>query len=85
MQRILIALAGGAIALTLSACSVGMGMGGHGGHGHGGPHARGPMDKYAVSYKPYETTRTVKCPVCSGAGSIQKVYRCYPTHAHTGP
>lgn len=74
-----------AIPLALWGCAVGAGVGlPHGGH-HGG-HAGG-TDHYDVQYQPYDTVKTVRCPVCGGAGTLQKVYHCHPNPAyqHVGP
>ena len=68
-----------AIPLALWGCAIGAGVGPVMGHGHGPSPA---TDHYDVQYQPYDTVKTVRCPVCGGAGTLQKVYHCHPNPAY---
>ena len=82
------------LSMVLWGCHMGMGPrgGGHYGHnghnGHNGHHgAPGPTDHYAVQFAPYQDVQTVKCPVCSGSGQLQRPYICQPApvNPHISP
>lgn len=68
-----------AIPLALWGCAIGAGVG----PVHGGHHGPSPAtDHYDVQYQAYDTVKTVRCPVCGGAGTLQKVYHAHPSPAY---
>ena len=75
LRRILL---GTVAAIPLALWGCGFGVGAPYGPAHGGP----PTDHYDVQYQPYDTVKTVRCPVCGGAGTLQKVYHCHPNPAY---
>lgn len=88
VRKVLLGAAAVSVSLVLWGCQFGIGpRGGHHNGHHGGHGHAPPSDHYQVEYAPYETVKTVKCPVCGGAGTIQKPYVCHPVpyHQHVSP
>lgn len=81
MRNLLLGTTAAGIALLMWGCQFGIGprLGGHRPrHTTHNVHHRPPVDQYQVQYQPFETIKTVKCPVCGGAGTLQKPYIAHP-------
>ena len=77
VRKVLLGAVAVGTVLMLWGCHFGVGGRHHRRHGPP-PGFRGPADHYQVQYKPFTTTRQVKCPVCGGSGTLDKPYICTP-------